>query len=113
MRAIGYGCVRMERPDQLAQVLLAEDKGWPTSDVNELWEHSVNSPVALDRKIPVHFTYFTSVVDDTGKRRQLCRSLRARQETRDGAVRQRNGPCSTGLRNKKTASKEAGNASPH
>ena len=67
MRAIGYGCVRMERPDQLAQVLLAEDKGWPTSDVNELWEHSVNSPVALDRKIPVHFTYFTSVVDDTGK----------------------------------------------
>jgi peptidoglycan lytic transglycosylase len=67
MRAIGYGCVRMERPDQLAQVLLAEDKGWPTSDVNELWENGVNSPVALDRKIPVHFTYFTSVVDDTGK----------------------------------------------
>ncbi len=67
MRAIGYGCVRMERPDRFAEVLLAEDKGWSASEVNELWEHSVNSPVALDRKIPVHLTYFTAVVDDTGK----------------------------------------------
>jgi hypothetical protein len=67
MRAIGYGCVRMERPQQLAQVLLAEDKGWSASEVNELWEHRVNSPVSLDRKIPVHLTYFTAVVDDTGK----------------------------------------------
>ena len=50
MRAIGYGCVRMERPDRLAQVLLAEDKGWPTSEVKELWENSVNSPVALTAK---------------------------------------------------------------
>ena len=67
MRAIGYGCVRMEKPDRFAEVLLAEDKGWSTSEVNELWEHSVNSPVALDRKIPVHLTYFTAVVHDTGK----------------------------------------------
>ena len=67
MRAIGYGCVRMERPDRFAEVLLAEDKGWSASEVNELWEHGVNSPVALDRKIPVHLTYFTAVVDDTGK----------------------------------------------
>ena len=67
VRAIGYGCVRMEKPDRLAEVLLAEDKGWSTSEVNELWEHSVNSPVALDRKIPVHLTYFTAVVHDTGK----------------------------------------------
>ena len=66
MRAIGYGCVRMENPDQFAQVLLAEDKGWSASEVNDLWEHSVNSPVLLDRKIPVHLTYFTTVVDDTG-----------------------------------------------
>jgi L,D-transpeptidase YcbB len=67
MRAIGYGCVRMERPDRFTEVLLAEDKGWSASEVNELWEHGVNSQVALDRKIPVHLTYFTAVVDDTGK----------------------------------------------
>src|SRR6476660_1439291 len=67
MRAIGYGCVRMEKPDRFAEVLLAEDKGWSATDVKEFWENSVNSPVALDRKIPVHLTYFTAVVHDTGK----------------------------------------------
>jgi len=67
MRAIGYGCVRMERPQQLSEVLLSEDKGWSASEVNELWEHGINSPVSLDRKVPVHLTYFTAVVDDTGK----------------------------------------------
>jgi L,D-transpeptidase YcbB len=67
MRAIGYGCVRMERPQQFAEVLLAEDKGWSASEVNDFWEHGVNSPVSLERKVPVHLTYFTAVVDDTGK----------------------------------------------
>jgi murein L,D-transpeptidase YcbB/YkuD len=67
MRAVGYGCVRMENPQQFAQVLLSEDKGWSASEVNDLWQHSVNSPVSLERKIPVHLTYFTAVVNDTGK----------------------------------------------
>jgi hypothetical protein len=67
MRAIGYGCVRMERPDRFAEVLLAEDKSWSSSEVKDLWDNSVNSPVMLDHKIPVHLTYFTVVVDDAGK----------------------------------------------
>ena len=67
MRAIGYGCVRMERPDRFTEVLLAEDKNWSETEVKELWENSVNSPVDLDHQIPVHLTYFTAVVDDKGK----------------------------------------------
>jgi murein L,D-transpeptidase YcbB/YkuD len=67
MRAVGYGCVRMERPDRFTEVLLAEDKGWSTNEVSELWKNSVNSPVDLDYRIPVHLTYFTAAVDDTGK----------------------------------------------
>jgi L,D-transpeptidase YcbB len=66
-RAIGYGCVRMEKPDRFAEVLLAEDKGWDPSQVKDLWDNSVNSPVTLDHKIPVHMTYFTAVVDESGK----------------------------------------------
>ena len=53
--------------NQFAEVLLAEDKGWPASQVKDLWDNSVNSPVTLDHKIPVHMTYFTAVVDETGK----------------------------------------------
>ena len=67
MRAIGYGCVRMERPARFTEVLLAEDKGWSTTEVNELWENSVNSQVVLDHKPKVHLTYFTAVVQDNGK----------------------------------------------
>ena len=67
MRAIGYGCVRMERPDRFTEVLFAEDKGWSTDKVRELWKNSVNGPVDLDHRIPVHLTYFTAIVDDTGK----------------------------------------------
>ena len=46
---------------------MAEDRGWSATEVSDLWQHSVNSPVLLDRQIPVHLTYFTAVVDDTGK----------------------------------------------
>jgi L,D-transpeptidase YcbB len=67
VRAIGHNCVRMEKPQQFAEVLLAEDKRWPASQVKDLWDKSVNSPVTLDHKIPVHMTYFTAVVDGTGK----------------------------------------------
>ena len=67
VRAIGHNCVRMEKPDQFAEVLLAEDKGWPAGQVKDLWDKSVNSPITLDHKIPVHMTYFTAVVDGTGK----------------------------------------------
>jgi murein L,D-transpeptidase YcbB/YkuD len=66
MRAIGYGCVRMEQPDRFAQVILAEGNGWSASQVKDLWDNGLNSSVSLEQKIPVHFTYFTAVVDERG-----------------------------------------------
>jgi hypothetical protein len=67
MRAIGYGCVRMEQPDRFAEVLLAEADAWPASKVEDPWDNGLNSAVTLDHKIPVHLTYFTAVVDESGK----------------------------------------------
>jgi len=67
MRAIGHECVRMEKPDKFAEVLLAEDKGWPAGQVQDLLDHSTNSPVTINHEIPVHMTYFTAVVDEAGK----------------------------------------------
>jgi murein L,D-transpeptidase YcbB/YkuD len=67
MRAVGHECVRMEKPERFAEVLLAEDKGWAASKVKELWDSGVNSPVSIEHKIPVHMVYFTSVVDEKGK----------------------------------------------
>jgi L,D-transpeptidase YcbB len=67
VRGIGHDCVRMEKPEQFADVLLAEGKGWSAAQVKEQWDTGVNSAVALDHPIPVHMTYFTVVVDEAGK----------------------------------------------
>ncbi len=67
VRTIGHECVRMEKPDRFAEILLAESNGWPAARVKELWDKGVNSSVALEKKIPVHMVYFTAVVDESGK----------------------------------------------
>ena len=66
MRAIGHDCVRMEKPDLLAKVVLAESNDWPADKVEDLWNNSINHPVTLDTKIPVYSTYFTAVADEAG-----------------------------------------------
>jgi murein L,D-transpeptidase YcbB/YkuD len=67
MRAEGHNCIRMERPGKLAEILLAEDKGWDTKKVQELLDKGYDSAVNLDQHIPVHTTYFTAVADADGK----------------------------------------------
>ncbi len=67
VRMIGHECVRMEKPLEFSEVLLAEGKGWSAAQVKEQWDKGVNSSIYFDRKIPVHMTYFTDVVDDAGK----------------------------------------------
>jgi murein L,D-transpeptidase YcbB/YkuD len=67
VRAIGHNCIRMEKPSKLAEILLAEDKGWDAKKIDDLLNNGNNTPVNLDRPIPVHTTYFTAVVDDQGK----------------------------------------------
>jgi murein L,D-transpeptidase YcbB/YkuD len=67
VRAIGHDCVRVEKPEKFADVLLAEGKGWSAGQVKEQWDGGVDSAVTLDRTIPVHMTYFTVVVDEAGK----------------------------------------------
>jgi L,D-transpeptidase YcbB len=67
MRAEGHNCIRVADPGRLASVLLAEDKGWLSSKIDDLLDHGNNSAVTLDHPIPVHMTYFTAMVDDDGK----------------------------------------------
>ena len=67
MRAEGHNCIRMERPSKLAEILLAEDKGWDTKKVQELLDKGNDSAVNLDHPVPVHTTYFTAVADADGK----------------------------------------------
>ena len=64
---MGFGCVRMAKPQQFAELMLDEDQDMPKSEVKELWDKSVNKAVTVESKPPVHTTYFTVTMDADGK----------------------------------------------
>lgn len=64
-RALSHGCMRVHEPRRLAEVLLAEDKGWSAAKVGAMF--SSGGEVALEKHIPVHITYMTARVDDNGQ----------------------------------------------
>jgi L,D-transpeptidase YcbB len=67
-RAYSHGCMRVRDPLKLAEVILSMDKGWDMPRVVELANRGPqNNEIPLSKKIPVHVTYFTTVVDDDGK----------------------------------------------
>ena len=62
-----HGCMRVQNPERLAELLLAEDKGWSAEHVRGLLAQSSTNEVQLAREIPVHVTYFTAVVGEGGQ----------------------------------------------
>ncbi len=68
VRAYSHGCVRVRDPLRLAEVLLGHDKGWGRSKIDALVRSGPkNNQISLDRKIPVHVTYFTARINAAGK----------------------------------------------
>jgi L,D-transpeptidase YcbB len=65
VRAFSHGCMRVQNPIALAEAVLAYDKGWSPDKVQEYVRHG--GEIRLDKPIPVHITYFTAAVDDSGK----------------------------------------------
>ena len=67
VRAFSHGCIRVQNPGRLAEVLLEEDKGWSAAHVRGLLAQGGNNEVTLTKQIPVHITYFTAMVGDDGR----------------------------------------------
>jgi L,D-transpeptidase YcbB len=59
VRAFSHGCIRVEKPSELAQWVL----GWPAERVDAAMHGSNNHQVDLPHKIPVYIVYFTTFVD--------------------------------------------------
>jgi murein L,D-transpeptidase YcbB/YkuD len=69
VRTFSHGCIRVQDPGRLAEVLLEEDKGWSSSRVQKMMAAGGNENVTLGKEIPVHITYFTTVVEGDGQLR--------------------------------------------
>jgi len=66
VRAESHGCMRVQYPEQLAEIILKHDKDWSPARVESTFDAGGDNHVALDRKIPVYITYFTMRVNDDG-----------------------------------------------
>ena len=63
-RVFSHGCMRVQNPMRLAEVLLAHDKGWDKDKVAEYVRRG--GEIKLTTPIPVHITYFTAWVGGDG-----------------------------------------------
>ena len=61
VRAFSHGCIRVEKPTELAQWVL----GWDAAKVKQAMDAGAdNTPVKLPRKLPVYITYGTAYIRD-------------------------------------------------
>lgn len=67
VRTLSHGCLRVRNPMALAEMILAEDKGWDADKITELNKTGpLNNEVPLDKRIPIHVAYYTAWVDAEG-----------------------------------------------
>ncbi len=69
VRAYSFGCIRVRNPVRLAELVFGIDRNWTQSDIDPLLTPRAqqNNRVDLNRRIPVHNTYFTLLADEDGK----------------------------------------------
>jgi len=93
VRAYSHGCMRVQEPWDLAEVILKEDKQWREARFKRIYDqwtsmdfrslkqsfdreryerlreraNQLETMVYLNRKVPVHVEYFTVRVDDAGQ----------------------------------------------
>ena len=65
-RAFSHGCIRVEKPVELANLILENDSNWTPEKIGEAMHKGKESWYTLKDKIPVYIGYFTAWVDDDG-----------------------------------------------
>jgi murein L,D-transpeptidase YcbB/YkuD len=71
-RAFSHGCMRVRNPIRLAEIVMAESAGWsPQQVASTLRNGPMENKVMLERKVPVHITYFTVTTDAAGGHREF------------------------------------------
>ncbi|TRX36637.1 L,D-transpeptidase family protein [Flavobacterium restrictum] len=63
-RAFSHGCIRVEKPKELAFEILKNDKKWPQAKILAAMNAGKETTASLQNKIPVYIGYFTTWVDE-------------------------------------------------
>ena len=65
-RGFSSGCIRLERPLELAEYLLRVDPRWSEEGIRAAVDRRVEATVTLPESIPVHIQYWTAWVGEDG-----------------------------------------------
>lgn len=79
LRVFSHGCMRVQNPRQLAEVLL-RNQGWTLGRINEQIDSGKRRIVKLKQKVPVYVTYITAWVNKDGSA-NFRRDIYRRDET--------------------------------
>jgi murein L,D-transpeptidase YcbB/YkuD len=66
-RAFSHGCIRVEKPIELATQILKNDKEWNEQRIREAMNSGEEKWYTLKNKSPVYIGYFTAWADDKGE----------------------------------------------
>ncbi len=66
VRSYSSGCIRVERPVDLAMWLLQDQRGWDFARIDEAMQRREPLRVELKQAVPVHVLYWTAWVDEEG-----------------------------------------------
>lgn len=65
-RALSSGCVRLENPVALANLLINEKENWDQKRIDSAFNSGRTYNIKLENEVPVYLLYMTSWVDDSG-----------------------------------------------
>jgi len=65
-RDFSHGCVRLERPLDLAAYLLKDDPRWTPEAIQKALDEGSHETVTLPHPLPVHILYWTAWVEKDG-----------------------------------------------
>lgn len=63
-RAFSHGCIRLEKPIELAYLLVKDDKSWTMEKLNKAFHSNKEIWYTLKQEIPVYIGYFTAWVNE-------------------------------------------------
>jgi murein L,D-transpeptidase YcbB/YkuD len=65
-RDFSHGCIRLEKPMELAQYLLKDDPKWTPQAIQAAFASDEHASIPLPKPLPVHILYWTAWVDKDG-----------------------------------------------
>lgn len=67
VRSVSHGCIRVERPEELAALMVERTPGWDVARIDSILQDTQTVRAPLDQRWPVIIAYWSTFVDSTGQ----------------------------------------------